>query len=76
LSTDDPSSPAAISARWREAQRQLAKSKPGSPDSDRLAARVRDLAKEYSVAIKARDDETRPEPAEDPDEQPARCRAC
>jgi len=41
----------AIQASWREALRQLAESAPGSPDADRLAARVHDLAQEYRNAL-------------------------
>ncbi len=56
---DNPLTPAAVLVRWRVAQRQLAESAPGSPDNDRLAARVRDLADEYLAAIKLRDYEIR-----------------
>lgn len=66
MSIDDPSSPTAILARWRRAQRQLEDSAPGSPDNDRLAARVRDLAAEYQAAIAARDDESRSLPGQEP----------
>jgi hypothetical protein len=48
---DEPSSPLAIQASWREALRQFAESAPGSPDNDRLAARVHDLAEEYRIAV-------------------------
>jgi hypothetical protein len=36
---------------WREALRQLAESAPGSPENDRLAARVHDLAEVYRTAV-------------------------
>jgi len=45
--------PAATLERLRKAQRQLAEAAPGSPDHDRLWARVDDLAKEYRAAIDA-----------------------
>jgi len=48
---DEPSSPGTIQTSWREALRQLAESAPGSPDADRLAARVHDLAREYRIAV-------------------------
>jgi hypothetical protein len=49
--SDQPATPAAIQASWLEALRQLAESAPGSPDADRLAARVHDLAQEYRNAL-------------------------
>jgi hypothetical protein len=48
---DEPSSPEAIQASWRKALRQFAESAPGSPENDRLAARVHDLAEEYRSAV-------------------------
>ncbi len=50
LPTQDP---AAILSRLRTAQRQLDESARGSPDNDRLAARVRDLEAELNAAISA-----------------------
>jgi hypothetical protein len=55
--SDQPPNPAAIQASWREAVRQLAESAPGSPDADRLAARVHDLAQEYRDALERIRDE-------------------
>ncbi len=61
MSSDQPLSPAAIQASWREALRQLAESAPGSPDADRLAARVHDLAAAYRIAVeRIRDEGRRP----------------
>jgi hypothetical protein len=48
---DEPPSLEAIQASWREALRQFAESAPGSPENDRLAARVHDLAEEYRTAV-------------------------
>jgi hypothetical protein len=57
--SDQPATPAAIQASWLEALRQLAESAPGSPDADRLAARVHDLANEYRTAVeRIRDEDT------------------
>lgn len=47
----------AIQASWREALRQFAESAPGSPENDRLAARVHDLAEEYRIAVNMIHDE-------------------
>ena len=49
--SDQAPSPAAIQASWLEALRQLAEAAPGSPDADRLAERVHDLADEYRMAV-------------------------
>jgi hypothetical protein len=43
----------AILTHLRRARRHLAESTPGSPDFDRLAARVHDLEDEYRAAIRA-----------------------
>jgi hypothetical protein len=55
--SDQSPSPAAIQASWLEALRQLAAAAPGSPDADRLAARVHDLADEYRMAVARAGDE-------------------
>lgn len=62
VSSDQPPNPAAIQASWREAVRHLAESAPGSPDADRLAARVHDLAQAYRVAVERIHDEGRRPP--------------
>jgi hypothetical protein len=59
LSISDPRSPAEISARWQKALRQLNDAAPGSPESDRLAAQVRDLADEYRAAVARLDEKAR-----------------
>jgi hypothetical protein len=53
MQPDEPDGPEAIQRAWRKAVRQLAESTPGSPENDRLAARVRDLAAEYRASIEA-----------------------
>jgi hypothetical protein len=56
---DEPSGPEAIQASWRKALRQFAESAPGSPENDRLAARVHDLAEEYRAAVERIAEESR-----------------
>lgn len=51
--------PVAILSRLRTAQRQLDESARGSPDNDRLAARVRDLEAELAAAIRVQRDSDR-----------------
>ena len=48
--TEHLPSPATILADWREAERELAKADPGSPEYDALAARVHDLARAYQAS--------------------------
>jgi hypothetical protein len=55
--SDQPPNPSAIQASWLKALRQLGESAPGSPDADRLAARVHDLADEYRLAVERIRDE-------------------
>jgi hypothetical protein len=46
--------PEVIQSAWRKAVRQLTEAPAGSPESDRLAARVYDLATDYRAAVEAR----------------------
>lgn len=50
MPTGDDRGLEAIQTQWREALRQLAEAAPGSPDADRLAQRVQDLARDYRAA--------------------------
>ena len=72
--TDELHSPEAIQAAWQKAVRQLTDAAEGSPESDRLAARVRDLAAEYRAAIETRYRESRSAQAKErrssPESQP------
>ncbi len=54
MQIQDPMVPSTILAQWRAAQRQLDEAAPGSPDHDRLAARVDDLAEAYRQAVDVR----------------------
>ncbi len=57
MQIQDHSGPDTILAWWREAQRQLDEAAPGSPDHDRLTARVEDLSEAYRQAVEVRVDE-------------------
>ena len=54
MQPDELPDPEAIQSAWRKAVRQLMEAPAGSPESDRLAARVYDLATDYRAAIEAR----------------------